>query len=417
MIPNPQAGQAQEERRPARSGDEVEENRAFYLVFLVTLVIMYGWALSSSPDLRRLELLIPFSALILIHAGLHWITPRIAQHRRWVAPYLAVQGLLLFIINLLAANQGLLIGLYLALSGAAVGLLVDLRISLIPILAYAALAAVNHGLAWGWESVPNFFAFYGLLAFFVVIYVAMFTRQSRARKRAQVLLQKLETAHKKLAEYAARVEDLSVANERQRMARELHDTLAQGLAGLILQLEAADSHLTRQDPAAAQPIIHQAMQRARATLAAARRAIRDLRAEDAYTDLAESVRAEVEHFSSATGITCTLDLDLPPELSPALGEHILRAVSEGLTNVARHAQASQTWLSIKAQGDMLAVILRDDGVGFEPEEVEKTSGHYGLIGLRERARLAGGRLEVESAPGARTTLSLLLPLEREGTSG
>ena len=193
--------------------------------------------------------------------------------------------------------------------------------------------------------------------------MSLYTRQAEARARAQALLSELETAHRELAEYAARVEDLTLAAERQRMARELHDTLAQGLAGLILQLEAANSHLANGRAERAQEILVQAMARARNTLADARRAIGDLRQEAAVPgDLSEAVREEAGRFSAATGIPCTLDLASLPSLPDDIREHALRVVSEGLTNVARHAQASQVWIRLASSGDCLEVEVRDDGV-------------------------------------------------------
>ncbi len=162
----------------------------------------------------------------------------------------------------------------------------------------------------------------------------------------------------------------------------------------------------------AQTIVQHAMSRARATLADARRAIQDLRtASDAPDDLKDSVQLEVDRFSAATGIPCVLELNLPEHIPVQLIEHTRRAAAEGLTNVARHAQASQVWLRVGHKDGMLEIGVRDDGLGFEPRLLEDSSGHYGLIGLRERARLAGGTLEVTSTPGEGTELIMRLPLE------
>jgi NarL family two-component system sensor histidine kinase YdfH len=145
-----------------------------------------------------------------------------------------------------------------------------------------------------------------------------------------------------------RVQDLTLANERQRMARELHDTLAQGLAGLILQLEAASTHLANGRNDRAQTILQQAMTRARATLADARRAIDDLRAgQTPAHDLEAALREQVAHFTDATGIPCALDVSLESELPDAAREHVLRAITEGLTNIARHAQAQHAWVNVR----------------------------------------------------------------------
>ena len=147
------------------------------------------------------------------------------------------------------------------------------------------------------------------MTFFVVVYVVLYSRQAEARMQAQRLLRDLEGANRQLTEYAARVEDLTIAAERQRMARELHDTLSQGLAGLILQLEAADAHLAANHPERARSILEQSMEKARGTLREARQAIDDLR-QPAGRDLAEAAAQEAERFTLATGIACEPSIEL-----------------------------------------------------------------------------------------------------------
>jgi NarL family two-component system sensor histidine kinase YdfH len=265
--------------------------------------------------------------------------------------------------------------------------------------AYLALAVLNFVWLWGWAALPAFLVLTAPQTVFVIAFVVLFFRQANARRRAQELLNELETAHRdlesahrELAEYAARVEDLTLVNERQRMARELHDTLAQGLAGLILQLEAVDKQLAHGRPERAQTITTQAMERARQTLAEARRAIDDLRAgQPTSASLAERVREEVERFSAAIGIPCELDLNLSSPASDSFQEHAFRAIAEGLANVARHARARRAWVRLAEVNSGLEIVVRDDGMGFDSAEVNRRVGHYGLI-LRASAadwRLTG----------------------------
>src|SRR5262249_33090189 len=136
-----------------------------------------------------------------------------------------------------------------------------------------------------WYQSVGLALFYGVASVFFASYGALLTQAMAANRQ--------------LEEYAARVEDLTLSHERQRLARELHDTRAEGRAGLILQLEAGDSHLGHGSVARAQAIVSQAMTRARHTLADARRAIADLRAGDsALADLDLAIRAEVERFTT-----------------------------------------------------------------------------------------------------------------------
>jgi len=392
------------------SSRPIRDERLLYAVMLLVLESVYGWTWYAAPEVRAPARLIPFTALMLLHAGLHLAGPRLAPRRRWLPLYFAAQGALIFALTQITADSQATVTLYLylALAAQAIGLLnTRPRLAALVVVGILLLGVINFAWLRGRAALPAFLWLAAPQTLFVLAFVALFFQQASARRRAQELLRELETAHRRLAGYAAQVEELTLTAERQRLARELHDTLAQGLAGLILQLEAVDSQLARGRPERAQAIIAQAMERARTTLADARRAIDDLRAET-ESDLADAVRAEADRFTAATGIPCSLDLALPPAIPLHAREHILRVVSEGLANVARHARANQAWVRVGGH-DPLEVLVRDDGVGFDPAAADGHAGHYGLIGLRERARLLGGAFEVTSAPGAGTTLRLSLP--------
>lgn len=382
-----------------------------FLIISLVLVAMVIWALATVPELRAPQRWIPFLLLTVLHGGLYWLSLLVAQYGRLIILYFIVQAAMVFFINLLVPNQGFLLGLYMGLIGLIVGILEDLRVALIGVVALLALATVNYGVMIGWPSVPGWFAFFGPMALFVVLYVAMFMRESRARRQSQQLLQELETTHRKLSEYAARVEDLTLEAERQRLARELHDTLAQGLAGLILQLEAVEAHLINGSEARAAEVVSQAKGRARAVLHDARNAIHDLR-ETRFLPggVTEAIRIEVDRFIKTTGIPCELEVPAGISLASLQAEHVLRLVAEGLTNTARHARAQKAWVRLSFEDDRILAEVGDDGQGFEPAQAMAQPGHYGLVGLRERARLAGGELDVESAPQLGSVLRLWLPM-------
>jgi NarL family two-component system sensor histidine kinase YdfH len=261
----------------------------------------------------------------------------------------------------------------------------------------------------------------GPASLFAAAYVVLYLQQVRAREQAQKLLRDLEVAHAQLSAYALHVEELTLTTERQRIARELHDTLVQGLAGLTMQLEVANLRLTNQRYEQAQTTIQQAMERTRATLAEARNAIYDLRLDtERECNLVIDVQEEIEHFTDNTGIACTVNIEALSSVPPSLRTHVLRMISEGLTNVAHHAQAQHVWVSATYESHntdkRLLIEVRDDGNGFDPEVVARQVGHYGLIGLRERARLMGGSLEIHSKPDKGTTLQLRIPCEQGDTS-
>ena len=309
----------------------------------------------------------------------------------------------------------------LALVGEIASLLLEIRLVLLVGAACLLLFSLNLHLLYGGEPVPilsqHLVPFYMALlyvlpAFVLVVVYAL--RQARARVQTQRLLQELEQAHRQLADDAVRLEELTRAAERQRMARELHDTLAQGLAGLILQLEAVKAHLVAGREERALEIVIQAMGRARTSVATARSAIDDLRTETMTpTDLQHALEEETLRFTAATGIPCTTQFSSLSPVPEAFGESVMRSVAEGLLNIARHAQASQVWVCVAQHDQELAIEVRDNGRGFDPTTVAQ-QGHYGLPGLRERARLLDGQFALLTAPGEGTTLRFLLPATRRG---
>ena len=380
----------------------------WYLILWLGLV--YLWAISWPQPPKAVAL---FTALMLAHGVGHWFSwSLVGTNRRRLLLYSVVQIGLIVLISVVTHNSLVTLSLYVALAGMTIVLLGQVRLAIVTVIIYLVLTTASIMLI-----IPE----YNNLTIMVMIVVpltlfvgggaVLFLQQVNERARTRALLNELETAHRQLAEYAGQVEDLTLAAERQRMARELHDTLAQGLAGLILQLEAASSHLSSDRPERAQTIIQQAMARARTTLAEARQVIDDLRQEQVNPpDPAAAIRAEVDRFTTATGIPCALDLALPDVLLETWSDHTRRVVAEGLMNVARHARASQVWVTVVSPENRLELQVRDNGAGFDPAAVEAQPGHYGLLGMRERARLAGGTLEVISTPGQGTTLRLCMPL-------
>lgn len=385
----------------------MREGRPFYAIMMIVLVGMYIQALYTTPGVRAPARLIPFTGLMLIHITLHWYSYYLTIRPQLSLPYLIVQGVLVSILAAVSNNVGLSFGLYFALIGEAVGIVRDRRITVIAVVVYLALTLYTLIPQLGWSGISAGALTVVPITVFIITYVVMYQRQLEARYRIESLLSELEVAHQQLSEYAVRIEDLTLAAERQRMARELHDTLAQGLAGLILQLEAASSHLADHNTARTAAILEQAMMRARQTLAEARQAIDDLRSErPASGDLVAAMQYEVGRFTNATGIPCTLQIDGLAGLPVTVCEHIARIIAEGLTNVALHARASAVTLSARRRDGRIELELKDDGSGFDARPDAAQKGHYGLIGMRERARLIGGVLTVESTPGAGTIVRL-----------
>ena len=390
-----------------------------WIGFVYLWEVLWGGVMSEQITSQGLVL---FTLLMLLHFSLYglssfWSTPS----HRFRFCYFAIQALLIVFISVVAHRFTVTLGLYLALVGEIASQLLEIRMVLLVGAACLLLFSLNLHLLYGWEPVPipsqHLVPFYMALLYVLPVFVLVVVyalQQARARTQVQKLLQELEQAHRQLADDAVRLEELTRTAERQRMARELHDTLAQGLAGLILQLEAVKAHLVAEREERALEIVIQAMGRARTSLAAARSAIDDLRTETMTpTDLQHALEQEIGHFTAATGIPCTTQFSSLSSVPEAFGESIMRSVAEGLLNIARHAQASQVWVCV-AQHDLeLAIEVRDNGKGFDSTAVAQ-QGHYGLLGLRERVRLLDGQFALFTTPGEGTTLRFFLPAGRRG---
>jgi NarL family two-component system sensor histidine kinase YdfH len=156
-------------------------------------------------------------------------------------------------------------------------------------------------------------------------------------------------------------------------------------------------------------IVQDAAQSARTALTEARWTIENLRTMTADVACPEAMLEEIEHFQEATGIACESDLTALEGLSESASTQVMNLAREGLTNIARHAQAHHVWIRTREDQDRLEIEVGDDGVGFDLATAESQSGHYGLLGLRERTRLLGGEVEIHSIPGEGTAIHFSLP--------
>jgi len=387
---------------------KVEQDYRLFTWFLtLVVVVMYIWALTENLSLRQPLTFFLFTFLVAVHVILHWQIEKIIVTPRVFPVYSLVQGGLAFIICWLAGLEAMVFTLFMALIGEAVGMFGLTRRALLASAFFLALNMLSLNqitslVAAGWSLL-------GIIPILVLtlIYTILYKRQAEAREQAQNLAGELESTNRQLAEYAAQVEDLSIANERQRMARELHDTLSQGLAGLILQLEAADAHLINQHNDKAQSIIGNAMEQARLTLADARRAIDDLR-KPSSDDLDSALRLELDRFTSATGIPVRFHPVPTPPLPDPVKETLIRALAEALTNIAHHAQARNVEVHLRMKDKSLSLTIQDDGQGFDPSAIP--SGHYGILGIKERIRLVNGTFEIQSENGKGALLKVEIPL-------
>lgn len=201
------------------------------------------------------------------------------------------------------------------------------------------------------------------------------------------------------------------AEERNRLAREIHDTLAQGLAAIALQLETADALLEQgASTERAQKAVNQALSLARANLEEARRSVLDLRAAPLEgRTLADALAVLVKEYNTKWNLKIKFQLVGENRALPIrIDAGLYRIAQEALTNVSRHARARKIKVQLTIADSTVSLLVEDDGRGFDPDQVPR--GHYGIIGMNERARLLGGSLHLESAPGSGTRLEITLKI-------
>jgi two-component system, NarL family, sensor kinase len=205
---------------------------------------------------------------------------------------------------------------------------------------------------------------------------------------------------------------LGAVEERNRLARELHDTLAQGLAATSLQIESADALLDAGAPEAdARKPLQRALDLNRSNLEEARRSVLDLRAAPLEgRPLAAALRTLVDLWSAESGVQAKFRSVNPGRpLPPGVEAALYRVCGEALTNVARHAAARKVMVLLTASPESVSLRVEDDGEGFDPHAVPED--RHGLLGMRERVELLGGSFRVESAPDAGTSIEAAIPLD------
>ncbi|WP_327633859.1 sensor histidine kinase [Kribbella sp. NBC_00482] len=250
--------------------------------------------------------------------------------------------------------------------------------------------------------------------------VKHFAEQQEARSQARAdTITELEQAHEENAALQAQLlvqaREAGIADERRRLAAEIHDTIAQGLTGIIAQLQVVANS---SDPAAVQEHVGRATELARHSLGEARRSVHNLAPVGlSYDGLPVALRKTVDQWSERTGVPAEFTLTgTAQHLHGEFSATVLRITQEALANVSKHAAATRVGVTLSFMDDEVTVDIRDDGKGFDPLALSARTGTggFGVDGMRARAERIAGSLTVESEPGFGTAVSARLPLVLHG---
>ena len=399
-----------------------KEKKTFLIGYIFITILLGGFGIygfyinwkANQPVLAALS-----AILVTAHFGLYWLNLRQFHRPRWRIFYYSAQTILIVVIATLPySGEASLFGISflgtatISITGEILGLWGNTRRAFLLGLFYLSISLGIVFTKLEPDLILPFLVQFLTTIGFLVIFMVVFNLQIKERQKVEELADTLESANAKLAAYAARIEGLTLQAERERMARELHDTLAQGVSGLILQLEALKEHQQQNRYLQAQTVLTQAISRARNTLVESRAAIVNLRNDKG--DFKKSVEAMIAQFKNVSKVDYQLTLNLI-ENSPIpqnIQHHAERVLHEALANINKHAGAAQVQISIEQKQRTLSLHITDDGIGFDTNQ-PYAEGCFGLQGLAERARLTHSQYMVTSTPGVGTTIEFVFPLKRE----
>ncbi|MFF2408880.1 sensor histidine kinase [Streptomyces sp. NPDC058092] len=282
------------------------------------------------------------------------------------------------------------------------------------------------------DTLMNWIAFGILLALhgtLTMVFAQIGYREAEHARNQVDTITELESANARLeqalaenaglhAQLLVQAREAGVADERRRLAAEIHDTLAQGLTGIIAQLQVVTS-VADTDPALAREHLDRATALARHSLGEARRSVHDLvPAALEHDDLPGALKKTVAGWAERHAVRAEFTVTGTVEpLHDEIAATLLRIAEEALANAGRHSGASRVGITLSFMGDELALDVRDDGCGFDPVALpprRRGAGGFGLGGMRARAERIAGTVEVETEPGRGTAVCARVPLVRHG---
>ncbi|RJP49950.1 MAG: sensor histidine kinase [Anaerolineaceae bacterium] len=253
----------------------------------------------------------------------------------------------------------------------------------------------------------NIFVFLFIAIVRTISFIAVGVFISLLVTRLREQRESLSEANANLTHYASTLEQLTVSRERNRLARELHDTLAHSLTAISVSLETAKAYFDI-DSNKTRDLIDKSLESTRVGVDETRRALKALRS-SALEDmgLALAVQRAAESAATRFHLNLTLDLKNPmPSLSPDVEQTIYRIAQESIENIVNHSQAKNFSVRLEGNGH-ITLTIKDDGIGFDARSKASTD-RFGLVGMRERAELAGGKLKIESEKGKGTKVVLTI---------
>lgn len=275
------------------------------------------------------------------------------------------------------------------------------------VVGYYSVFTVTILMIEGWDAFKEYFVILIIMSLSLSYYYLLYHNQVKLKVKAQQVTRELEIANEKLEDYAR-------SHERQKMARDLHDTLSQGLSALVMQLDAANVNIEKGNTPRAQQIILQALEYTRKTLSESRALIASLRTETIQSPkLLDGLNTELATFKKQFSGLVHTDICVEQSLNETFYRNFIYVFREMLNNIVKHAQASEVWIHIYIENHYLYMTVKDNGIGFELKWLDQLVGHYGILGIKERIKSLDGRWNLTSKKKQGTTFEVIVPVKKE----
>lgn len=369
------------------------KSRALAMEFPVIggiLLVYTATVFFQSAQNWNIKSIVSFSLLITLHAVMYLYREQLFKEK--IGFYLFLQGIIIFSLSIVIKEnyQAAYLGLIPMIIAQSIQLCRNVQKTLFSIVYFYLIYCIPIIATDGHTELLHSISLLVLISFSIVVYGYLYSNQVRAFEKTQRLLVEIETASEK-------IEELARESERQKLARDIHDTLLQGMAGVLLKMDALDIHLENGNVEKSQQIARKIANQTRDSLKESREIITGLRLQDEIKrDLGLAIDKEIELFRQQTAIDINVNKIGHHYGGVVTGKNIAYIIREILMNINKHAKATKVNIIAVLEADRIIIRVEDDGVGFDYKHFHRIYGHYGIIGMQERAKVMNGQLEIES---------------------
>jgi signal transduction histidine kinase len=391
---------------------------AFYLVYYILFAAVTNRELPNYLGTKDQWVVIFLFAAYALLLGLERLISR--RFSKFVYIYFILQlGIILWLVLIPnePADQDYFINLVLPLCGQAVWDL-NKKIAKYFVVAFCIFCITTMVTYYPFSDGFSFGLSYVAGCVLVSVLSASTIASIQSQQKSQQLLEELTVANQKLKEYSLQIQQLAVAEERNRLARELHDSVTQVIFGMTLSAQAARILIDRDPPRAAAELDNlQAL--SQNALTEMRTLIQEMHPLNSMAGgLVPALQNLVNAHQTDEGLRVTLLLDGNRHLPEVIETELFRVAQEALNNIIKHAHAKQAEVSLDLENPTRVIlVIRDDGSGFNPAQIVSLPGHIGLASMRERVMELGGSLSIDSQPGRGTSIRVEIELKQEVPSG